>query len=651
VINKKKTLCLAAFLLFSICVANISADTADNSGVPLTTYVHNVWRTADGLPEEAVQAVAQTPDGYLWLGTQEGLARFDGVRFVVYDSRSTPEIADSKITKLQVSRDGSLWIGTGLGSLIRFKEEKFTSYPELNRYGMTSIGAIFEDHRGNLWIGRRGKGLVCLRDGRLTLYTTKEGLADNAVSAITEDTNGDLWIGTDKGLSSFREGRFFNYGTKDGMSNNAITSLAVDNEGGLWIATKGGGLNRYDHGRFTVLRKKDGLPSDSLTTIAQGRGGSLWIGTDEGLSRLREGEFENYSTKQGLSQNVVDAIFEDAEENIWIGTHGGGLNRLRRGKFATYGTSEGLQGSFVRSVLEDHRGSIWAGTLGNGLSRFSKGKFTTYTTQTGLSDNNVGPLYEGRDGMLWVGTRAGVDRMMDGKIVGHTRNRDLPERFEGRPQSAPYFYVRAISETGDGAMWFGTDGGGLVRYDKGQYVQYGSKNGLLGDYIHTLMADREGGLWVATDQGVSYLHDGKVISYDSHQGLNRSVFCFYEDNDGTIWMGTDGGGLRRLKNGKLTMVTTKDGLFDGVYQILEDENGNLWMSSDKGVSRVGEKELNDFADGLIREVTTISYGVADGMKSRECDGGLSPAGWKARDGKLWFATVEGIAVVDPGNFL
>jgi signal transduction histidine kinase/ligand-binding sensor domain-containing protein/CheY-like chemotaxis protein len=649
--EKKRTRLWATLLclLLPIYPSDASAAHADNSDVPLTTYVHNVWQTADGLPEQSVQALAQTPDGYLWLGTQEGLARFDGVRFTVYDSKNTPAFPENDITKLYVGRDGSLWIGSGRGWLIRFKEEKFTPYTELNPSGTTSIGVIFEDRTGSLWVGRPGAGLLCLRDGHVTSYSTKDGLADNVVSAIAEDIDGNLWIGTNKGLSRFQEGRFSSYGTTNGLSHSPIVGLTFDSKGALWIATRGGGLHRYDHGHYMALTKEDGLPSNSLSTLAQDRSGSLWIGTDKGLSRLRDGVFENYSKKQGLSGNIICAILEDAEQNIWIGTFGGGLNRLRRGKFATYGTLEGLQGPMVMSLLEDHARTIWVGTLSNGLSRFSKGKFTAYTAKTGLSENNVGALYESHDGMLWVATRAGLDRLKDGKIVGHTSNRDLPQRFEGHPEFASY-YVRAISQTPDGAMWIGTDGGGLLRYENGHYTQYGIKNGMLGDYISTLMTDREGGLWVATDKGVSYLRGGKITNYDSHRGFNFSLFCFYEDSDGTIWMGTDGGGLGRLKNGKLTMVTTKDGLFDDLaYQILEDDNGNLWMSSNKGVSRVNKKELNDLADGLIRKVTSVAYGVVDGMKSRECNGGLPPAGWKAQDGKLWFATDEGIAVVDPGN--
>jgi signal transduction histidine kinase/CheY-like chemotaxis protein/ligand-binding sensor domain-containing protein/HPt (histidine-containing phosphotransfer) domain-containing protein len=639
--------------LMCLFFAAFPADTADahanDSDAPLTTYVHNVWLAANGLPQGSVQALAQTPDGYLWLATQEGLRRFDGVRFVVYDSSNTPEIAVNNITKLYVDRDGDLWIATFRGDLISFKDGKFTSYPKLNRYGITSIGAIFEDRVGNLWIGTLDAGLLCLRDGDVTSYATKDGLASNAVSAIAEDAEGNLWIGTDKGLSRFREGQFSTYGIKDGLSRSPIVSLAFDDKGILWIATNGGGLGRYDRGQFTVSTKKDGLPSDSVIALAPDRSGSLWIGTDQGVSRLRDGVFENYTAKQGLSGTVVNAILKDSEENIWIGVFDGGLNRLRRGAFATYGTLEGLQNALTRSVLEDHTRTMWVGTFYGGLSRFSNGKFMAYTTKTGLSDNTVGPLYESRDGILWIGTGAGIDRLKDGKIVGHTPERELPQRFEDCPKTLPS-YVKAIAQGQDGAMWLGTDGGGLIRSNNDRYNQYGTKDGLVNDYVSAVMADREGGLWVGTNQGASYLRDGKFTSYGSLQGLNFAVFCFYEDSDGTIWMGTWGGGLWRLKNRSLTKITTKNGLFnDLAYQILEDDNANLWMSSNKGIFRVSKKELNDFADGLIRKVTSVAYGEADGMKDRECDGGRPPAGWKSRAGTLWFATTVGIAVVDPSH--
>ncbi|HYL11032.1 MAG TPA: two-component regulator propeller domain-containing protein [Candidatus Acidoferrales bacterium] len=622
---------------------------ADDGNLRLSEYVHNVWQTADGLPENSAQAIAQTPDGYLWIATQEGLVRFDGVRLEVFDRKTTPEISNNDIRALCVTRDGSLWVGTFVGNLVRLQGGVFTAYATKNELGGYGASAIFEDHAGILWIGTHGGGLFRFKDGKFSAYTTKDGLANDSVSSIAEARDGSLWIGTDGGLSLFRAGKFTNYTVADGLSNDLVRSVFQDHNGNLWVGTGGGGLDWLQDGKFTAYTHKDGLPNDSVTAIYEDHEGSVWVGTMRGVARFQNSRFETYSTKHGLSDNSVGAIFEDSERNIWIGTQNGGLNRLRKGRFATHGTLEGLSAPVVWTITEDASGNIWAGTDGGGLNRFSNGRFTPYAAKQGLSGNTIGALFPGKDGSLWISTDGGLDRLKDGKLATYTSRQGLPARRESSGL-APSVLVKAITEDSEGNLWFGTDGGGLCLFKDGRFITYTTKEGLAGNVVMWLTPRRAGGIWIGTSKGLSEFHGGVFTTFTTKDGLtNDTIMAMYQDNDGDLWIGTEGG-LNRFRDGKFTAYTTRDGLFDDLtFQILEDNQGNLWMSCNKGIYRVAKKELNDFARGFIRSITSVPYGVADGMKSKECNGGVQPAGWKSHDGRLWFPTILGVVTVDPNN--
>jgi len=622
---------------------------ADDRKIPIAEYVHNVWQAADGLPQNAVQAIAQTPDGYLWLATQEGLVRFDGVRLRVFDRKSTQQITNNDIRALCVTKDGSLWIGTFLGDLIQWKNGKFTSYTTGQELGGYGVSAIHEDAAGNLWIGTRGGGLFLLRNGKFTAYTVKNGLVNNSLSSIAEDRAGNLWIGTDGGLSRFHAGKFVNYTTAQGLSSNKILDVYEDQEGILWIGTSGSGLDRFQDNKITKYTVQNGLPSDSVTAIFEEHAGELWIGTLGGVSRFQNGNFENYTAKDGLSDNSVDAIYEDAEGSLWIGTSNGGLNQLKKGRFITHGTSEGLSDPVIWTVTQDRSGNIWAGTDGGGLDRFADGKFTTYTTKQGLSGNIIGALYPGEDGSLWVSTNKGLDQMKDGKITSYSVKDGLPVKTE-TSGLAPNVLIKAIAEDSNGVLWFGTDGAGLCKFKDGKFTTYTVKDGLPSNIVLWLTTRRDGGLWIGTARGLSKFVNGVFTNYNTKDGLvSDTIMTMYEDPQDVLWIGTESG-LSRLKDGKFTTYTSRDGLFDDLaFQILEDDEGNLWLTCNKGIYRVSKKELNEFADGTIHSVTSVSYGMADGMKSQECDGGVQPAGWKSRDGNLWFPTIKGVVMVDPNH--
>lgn len=624
----------------------------------ITQYSHDLWRTENGLPQSAVQSILQTRDGYIWLGTQEGLVRFDGVRFVVFDKRNTKEILHNNILTLFEDRKGNLWFGTAGGGLNCLKNGKFSVHTTKEGLSNNFVISIYEDRQGSLWIGTEGGGLNSFKDGKFIVYTTKEGLSNDFVLWTSEDRGGNLWIGTREGLNKFKEGKFTVYTTKQGLSNNRVLVISEDREGNLWIGTRGGGLNKLSFqngiGKFTVYDTKNGLSSDIVYSIVEDREGNLWIGTEGGgLNRLTDGKFSSFTTTDGLSNDVVLSIYEDQEGSLWIGTYGGGLDRLKDGKFTVYTTKEGLSNDVVWSIFEDSKGNVWIGTYGGGLNRFSAsagkdGKFIHYTTRQGLSNDVVSSIYEDRAGNLWIGTfGGGVNRLTGGKFTAYNTSNGLSNDV-----------VSSIFEDRQGNLWIGTYGGGLNRFpisgekDK-KFTSYSTRDGLSNDVVIPICEDKEGNLWIGTrGGGLNRLSAaGDFTVYTTTDGLsNDFVMSIYEDGEGNLWIGTYGGGLNRFKDGKFTTYDTQEGFFDDtVYQILEDGNGNFWMSCNKGIFRVNKKDLNEFAEGKIKSITYSAYDKADGMKSSECNGGAQPAGWKTRDGRLWFPTVKGVVIIDPNH--
>jgi signal transduction histidine kinase/CheY-like chemotaxis protein/ligand-binding sensor domain-containing protein len=394
-------------------------------------------------------------------------------------------------------------------------------------------------------------------------------------------------------------------------------------------------------GKLHAYAGKDGPDRYSVKSVYEDKHGTLWIGTDgHGLERIGDGKVSAYTTKEGLSSDTVSAIMEDGEGSLWLGTFGGGLVRLKDASFITYGNKQGLSMENVIPVYESHDGSIWIGTS-SGLNRLKDGKVTHYTSKQGLPNDEVWSLAEGRDGSIWVGTKGdGFARIQKGGITTYNTENGLSNDS-----------IRALLEDQQGNLWIGTRSGGLNRFRDGRFTLYSTRDGLPSDVIRVLYQDPAGTLWIGTGGGLVAMEGGSFRTYTTKDGLASNETCsIYRDREGPFWIGSCAGGLSRFKDGRFTAYTTRQGLFDdNVFQILEDDQGNLWMSCNKGVYRVSKKELNEFAGGVIKRIHCVSYGVSDGMGSRECNGGFQPAGWKTKDGRLWFPTVKGVAVVDPAH--
>jgi PAS domain S-box-containing protein len=608
----------------------------------LTQYGHEVWNEDEGLPQSSVTSIVQTPDGYLWLGTQEGLVRFDGVKFDVYDKSNTKEIRTNFVSCLLVGRDSTLWVGTKGGGVCSYKRGVFRNISTCDTLPGNSISSLLETRDGTIWIGTIGYGLTCYKNGEFKKFTGADAPAYKSIYGLCEDRDGNVWIGAPRGLTKHRDGKFTIYGSAQGFQGGSVMTIHEDRSGVLWLGLSDSGLVSYGNGVFTRYTTKDGLTSNSLMSLCDDLDGNLWIGTyGGGLVRMSGHTFSAYGMDDGLTSDVVNAVLVDNEGSLWFGTEGGGLGRFKETKFRAYGKNEGLSGEFVMPIIEDGRGSVWIGTSGAGLNRFKDGAFTTFTTKDGLSSNSPHALFSDKKGNLWVGTSGGGLNKFDGKEF---------TRFDTTNGLSNNF-VSAVCEDSRGKLWVGTRMG-LNFLQDGKWKTLSTSDGLAHSFIICLLPDSKGGLWIGTGGGgLDYYRDGTFTNYYKNRLVNdKAVESIYEDADGVVWIGTYGNGLYRLKDGKSFAYTTAEGLFDDViFSILEDGTGNLWMSCNKGIFRVSKQEMDDFASGKIGRFGCISYGKADGMRSRECNGGFQPAAWKTHTGEMWFPTIKGVVMVDPGN--
>ncbi|WP_456426273.1 two-component regulator propeller domain-containing protein [Rhodocaloribacter sp.] len=605
----------------------------------ISRYAHDVWTTDEGLPQNSVNALVQTRDGYLWMGTYEGLVRFDGMRFTVFDRQNTPAFRDNVVYALLEDHAGTLWIGTQTGGLVAYRDGVFRNYTAEDGLGGNFITALAESEDGVLWIGIQGKGLVRLQDGVFTPFTAADGLPGDAVVALYADRSGALWIGTNGfGAGRYADGVFTTYTTADGLPSNVVWAIREDHDGRLWMGTRGGGLARFEDGVFTTYTTADGLSYDHVNTIYEDSRGTLWIGTDGGgLTRLRGDRFDTHTSRDGLSGDVVWSILEDREGNLWVGTLGGGLNRFKNSRFSIWGAPEGLGDDRIRPILEASDGSMWIGTMNGGLARLKDGDVRVYTKADGLAGNSIWALCEDRTGALWIGMRrTGLARFKDGVFTNYTTADGLGNDF-----------VRALYETRDGVLWIGSNGGGLQRFDDGRFTTYTTADGLPSNTPWTFHEDREGNLWIGTrGGGLTRFSDGVFTTYTTADGLaDDFVTTIYEDADGVLWLGSYGKGLTRFSDGRFSVITSADGLFDDVvHGMQEDDEGRLWISSNRGLYFVPKADLNAFARGARDAVRAVAFGKEDGLRSVEGNA-AQPAAWKSRDGKLWFATMSGAVEV------
>jgi len=598
-------------------------------------YRFDNWTTDDGLPQNTVSAILQTRDGYLWLATAGGLVRFDGLRFTVFDKGNTKGLTSVRFSALFEDAEGSLWIGTEDGGLTRYRNGSFTTYTTQHGLPHNRIWSIWGDQSGRLLI-QTSTGVTRWQNEQFFPYPA--GPAGLITETCYRVQSGAFWCVDTAGLHKIQDDRVRTYTIRDGLSSLKVSAVYEDREGSVWIATRDAGLNRLQGDKFTQYTTRDGLPKEQVQSIYQDIQNNLWLATlGGGLSQFQAGRFLTHAPTDLLGGNFIPPFYEDREGNLWMGTADHGLRRLKKDFIAFYSVEGELSRNKPYPVLEDQAGTIWIGTQGSGLYSYANARFTHHSPLKDGVYRSVSALYEDRDGRLWMGGLGALSWSKDG------RSTEVNDRFGLTRQ-----LVRVILQDREGRFWIGTDGG-LIKYENEQATRYTSSDGLAGDDVIALLEDRGGQLWVGTRGGLSHFKDGKFASFTEQNGLpSNHVRALYEDGEGNLWIGTYDGGLVRLRDGKFTRYTVAEGLFNnGVFAILEDRRGNLWMSCNRGIYSVSKQQLNDLAAGNSQTVTSVSYGKADGLLNTECNGNRQPAGWQARDGRLWFPTQGGVAVVDP----
>ena len=609
-------------------------------------FVHQAWTTEQGLPQNSIYAVIQTRDGYLWLGTDEGLVRFDGLRFTVFDRLNTPALRDQFVFSLHESPDGSLWVGTDRGGLARLHGGRFDHFGAERGLPAGRVQAIADDASGGLCVGLRGAGLACLIGDRFTTYRTRDGLASDNVLALLSDRRGRLWVGTDVGLDLFEAGRFIHFTTRDGLTPGGVRALLEDHAGRLWVGTidgalgarlSGGGLSTFDGRRFEPVSQVWRAPSTGVMAIVEDRDRTLWLGTaGGGMARLTAGRIETWGLGESTADQMVYSIAEDAEGSLWVGTQPGGLHRLRNSKFTAYTKKDGLTDDVIESLHEDRQGAIWIGTHAGGLCRLTRGVISAVVPYDGSVSDRVNAIVEDADGSFWFGTERGLSHLHDGAVAQF-----------GTRDGLPVAHVNALLLDRHGTLWIGTWGGGLARMHSGRIEPYPG-DAASHQYVNTLFESRSGDLWIGTTDGLLVRTDRGLTDMTSARGFPVSVEAIHEDSDGLLWFGTRREGLYRYDGRGLMQYTVRNGLFDNlVGTIVEDDRGNFWMTCNKGIFMVPRRQLLDVADGRRLAVEPRAFDTADGMKNRECDFGQGSI--RTRDGRLWFATVGGVVSIDPAQ--
>ena len=640
-----KRLCL---LLIMVFLASRLAEALD-PGKAFSQYVQTNWNFQTGLPQKTVNAVAQTSDGFIWLATEEGLIRFDGKSFLTFDDRNAPDLGDRVIRSLAPTPDGGMWIGTMTG-LVRYDRGRFTSYRNQSDWdrdiydlGITGDGDVW--FSSDLGLRR----LTVDEHGRKSHrnYTTADGLPSNGITGLAGSPDGTLWVGTRAGLVHFSHDRFLTFpGWKPGKSENIVT-LALGRHGDVWVGTDDGSIGRWIGGRLVAAWQGASTHGSSVVNLHEDTDGTLWIAFRKlGLGRLRGGKLELLTRANGLPSIDPDWIFEDRERDLWVGWADAGLSMFRDGKFSVFGKTEGLSSDVISSIAEAQNGDLWVGTQDAGLNRLiapgpgNSGKPSMLAQRvTGeLAGQGVMALLQQRNGTFWAASdRGSVTRIANGRATTFkaSGNQSLG--------------IPAMVEDARGELWVGFDRvNGLARLHDGHF-----EFKRLPGAVKGLSIAPDGSLWIASYLGglIHYYKDGVFRTYTQKDGLsNLFLTSVYVDQQGVVWAGTLQGGLNRLKDGHITRYSIAQGLSDStVGEVVDDGQGFLWLAGTRGIMRVKLQELTDYAQGRAASVNTRTFGYSDGLRSDECNFAAHPAAWKDREGRLWFATFSGLAMIDPSR--
>lgn len=627
-----------ALVLLCLLSGLPAAAAAQDGPPPLRDYAIDVWTSRNGLPHNSLRDIAQTPEGHLWFATWEGLVRYNGLDFTVFDRSTRPGLRDNGVGALFVDRDGGLWISDSRGNVTRRSADgRWQVFAHAPPAPQVLIQAMQMDSHGRLWLLYEGNGIGNLtRDGVFEYHPPPPDVPmAMSFTKLVVDAQDRVWVGTLDGLVV--------RGT-DGVLRRAPESFGLG-RGLVWPYRAPDGVLWIVAGE-RIYRMQDGIPQLQhrlatgmhITSMLQDRHGDLWIGTEnQGLLRLSRHGLERLPTGLSLPGGRVVSLREDAEGSIWVGANGG-LYRLRETLFSSFTGRDGLSGDYVRTVLEDRSRQLWVGSASGLDRRDSDGRFHAVPLRnSGGKTPSVLSLAQDHDDGLWVGTFG------DGILHLDAQGRML--RRYGAADGLPGGNIRAMSVDRNGAVWAGTQKG-VARLDA-QGVTVPNVPGLPTGLITAVAHDAEGDLWVGTIEGIRVLRGDRVQVIDlAPLGGGRSVFGFQQIGD-AMWISSDRG-LYRYRHGTLSRVGLEQGMpVDTVFQLVPDRIGNVWISSNRGVLRTDMGMLNDVADGRTRRIEVEHYNEIDGMANSQANGSSGPSAILRQDGTFWVVTAGGLSTVDP----
>jgi len=605
------------------------------SGVMLVRaadFSSRVWQMEDGLPHNIVQAIAQTADGYLWVGTREGLARFDGFRFERVDvsfDRKYPSIHC-----LHAARDGSLWVGSESAGLFRLRDGQVLFCPGPKGETNFTVTEIHEARDGAIWTASN-LGVLRFHDGKSEFISS----FNNLIQSLCVDPQGEVWLAGKGVLKGLSQTGGTNLVPSRGVLPNDPRRAYCDAQGTVWLAASGG-VTELRGTSATFHQKAEG-PTGFVGVMFVDRQNHFWIGTYSGLSRFEDGKFINLGTADESAYRIY-AIFQDQEDTLWVGSEEG-LIRMTPKRFKTITKRDGLTHNTVVSVCAGRDGSIWIGAWGGGVNRLLDGQITALTRSDGLSSDFVMGICEGRDGSLWVGTDYGA--ALNHITAQRVTQFGPQEGFVGNAATT------ALLEDGDGNLWLAIRNG-LYRWHDGKFTRYTTSSGLPHNKVNALCGGADGVVWIGTESGLAkWTRQGFANGTEFASLRQTTVLSIFQDAGGALWIGTKDQGLFRLKEGKLQSFTSAEGLFsDSIYSILEDNRDNLWLNSSRGIFRIAKRQFDVAQSNAVPGFVSISYGKEDGViSSSQYKDVTQPSACKGRDGRLWFRTTQGVAVVDPNE--
>ena len=614
-----------------------------NPAKRLTQFQRNRWQGQHGLPENSVACLTESRDGFLWVGTGDGLARFDGAEFFVFDDRSAVANRNLTIRALCASRDGTVWFGTKGGLNRVDRDHVVAAYTRHEGLPVEHIQVLHEDKSGQIWAGS-AIGLIRIEPGNFKALPFNRDGPPCSVWGIADAPGGGLWLATDRGLVLFHDERAIFYGRPEGLPEGDLLSVALDAQGNPWVGSDTGFIARFANGVFTTFWPPAGMEARTFGSMVFDADQSLWISTYAGgLLRFRGGAFESLSGSGDYPRDL-QCVWLDSRGELWVGTSNAGLYQLQDAPFTPYGPPEGLSDQLTDLVMEDAEGAIWVGTgEENGADRMFHGAVTHLGRRQGLPSLNVLTFANRRQGGVWIGTDKGLVSWNSGVVESSL----LP----GIPAGVACF---AILEDSPDCTWLGTDAG-LWELRSGVVTQHSKANGLPSNQVRAVISDRAGGVWVGTyDGGVAHFSADRTWRvWTTRDGLPvdyiRSLLL---DDDGTLWIGTNGGGLVRMRGSTVFVFNEDNGLpNDQVFHVLDDGVGSIWYPSLRGIHRVSRSQLEAVATGRSPRVISRTFGTNHGLRSREGGGGVQPAAWRARDGRLWFTGGGGVAAVNPRNIV